>query len=201
MKLFYAPGACSLSIHITLRETGSTFDLERVDTKTKQTASGGDFRDINPKGYVPALQLDDGQVLTENSAILQYLADRNPDAKLAPPNGTLERTRLQEYLNYVAAELHPLFKPFFIPGTSDETKETAKKNIVHRLKLLDAVLEKQPYLLGAQLSVADIYLFVIANWTHFTRTPLDSVPHVAAFLERVGSREKVQEALKAEGLT
>ncbi len=200
MKLFYAPGACSLTVHITLRETDTPFGLERVDMKTKQTESGRDFRAINPKGYVPALELDDGQVLTENAAIVQYLADQNPAAKLAPSSGTIERARLQEFLNYTAAELHTAFKPFFIPGTSEEAKQNAAKTIQTRLKLIDDVLSKQPYLLGEQISVADFYLFVIAGWTRFAKISLDELPNVAAFLARVGAREKVQAALKAEGL-
>ncbi len=200
MKLFYAPGACSLTVHITLRETNTPFDLEKVDIKAKQTATGRDFRDINPKGYVPALELDDGQVLTENPAILQFLADRNPSTKLAPPAGTLERARLQEHLNYVAAELHPAFKPFFNPSTSDETKQASTKTIRSRLKLIDGLLAKQPYLLGEQITVADFYLFVITRWTRDLNIPLTDLPHVTAFLERIGSREKVKEALKVEEL-
>lgn len=202
MKLYYSPGACSLSPHIVLREAGVDFELERVDLRAKTTEAGADFRTINPKGYVPALQLDGGQVLTEGAAIVQYLADSRPDARLAPPPGTLERARVQEHLNFVASELHKAFSPLFSPASSVETKEAARATIRQRLDEVERVLsDGRKHLAGDQFTVADAYLFVVAGWTRPTEIGLASWPHIEAFVSRVGEREAVRAALRAEGLS
>lgn len=201
MKLYYLPGACSLASHIALREARASFELDRLDNASKKTAAGDDFLAINPKGYVPALTLDGGGVLTEGAAILQYIADQNPAAGLAPAAGTLERARLQEYLNYVATELHKSFSPLFNPESSEEMKAAARKKVAQRLDLVEQWLaDGRPYLLGDSFSVADAYLFTVANWTGPTGIGLDNWPNVAAFQQRVAARDAVQAALKAEGL-
>ncbi len=201
MKLYYSPGACSLSPHIVLREAGIKFDLEKVDLKSHKTASGEDFEKINPKGYVPALQLDNGEVITEGAAIVQYVADLNPGAELAPAPGTLARVRLQEHLNFIAAELHKNFTPIFSPDASDAVKDNALKTVIRRLGYIEQVLnDKRHYLLGDVFSAADAYLFVILLWAKFKNINTDALPNVSAFFARAAGRAKVQEALKAEGL-
>jgi glutathione S-transferase len=201
MKLYYTPGACSLSPHIVLREAGLDFELERVDLATRKTETGADYGTINPRGYVPALQLDDGQVLTEGAAIVQYLADSRPDARLAPPAGTLERVRLQEQLNFIASELHKPFGPLFSPGSSAEAKETARARIRQRLDDVERMLsDGRKFLAGDQFSVADAYLFVVAGWAKPAEIGLDAWPHAKGFVDRVGERAAVREAMRAEGL-
>jgi len=201
VKLYYTPGACSLSPHIVLREAGFDFELEKVDLSTHKTESGADFYTINPKGYVPALVLDDGQVLTEGAAIIQYVADLRREAHLAPPPGTLERARLQEQLIFIAAELHKAYAPLFSPAASEEAKAAARDNVARRLDLVERQFsDGRPYLLGQQLSVADIYLFVVAGWAEKMGVGLERRPKLADFLNRVRSREAVQAALRAEGL-
>lgn len=201
MKLYYLPGACSLASHIALREAGASFDLDKLDNATKKTEAGADFLAINPKGYVPVLALNDNDVLTEGAAILQYIADQHPDAGLAPAVGTLERARLQEHLNFVASELHKAFSPLFKPDATEAEKAAAKTRVAQKLDLVEKQLsDGRSYLLGDKFTVADAYLFVVANWTGPTGIGLDTWPHVAAFQQRVGSREAVQAALKAEGL-
>ena len=200
MKLYYSPGACSLSPHIVLHEASGTFEAETVDLGTKRTAAGADYRAINPKGAVPALQLDDGQVLTEGSAIVQYLADHKPEAKLAPAAGTLERYRLQEWLNYIASEVHKGFSPMFNAKLADEAKQVFKANLAVRFDFLDRNLQAKDYLMGAQFSVADAYLFTILGWTKHFAIDLGQWPGLKAYVERVAARPAVQAALKAEGL-
>lgn len=201
MKLYYSPGACSLASHITLREAGAAFDLEKVDLKHKKTERDADFTAINPKGYVPTLTLDGGEVLTEGTAILQYIADQHPAAGLAPAAGTLARARLQEQLNYVATEIHKAFSPLFNPATGEAEKTAAKARIAQRLDLVERLLaDGRRYLSGDSFSVADAYLFTIVNWTGATGIALDPWPQLAAFQQRVAGREAVQAALKAEGL-
>jgi glutathione S-transferase len=200
MKLYYLPGACSLSPHIALREAGLAFDLEKLDRKTGTTASGEAYRDINPPGYVPALRLDDGEVLTEGPAIVQYIADRAPEKKLAPPAGTMERYRLQSWLNFVATEIHRSFTPLFNPAMPEETKAFFRERLLQRIGHVNARLAGRDYLMGDQLTVADIYLFVTMSWTKPTKIDLTSFPNVLAFMKRVGARPSVQAALKAEGL-
>lgn len=202
MNLYYKPGACSLAAHIALREAGVAFELEQVDTAAQKTASGADFTAINPKGYVPALRLDDGQVLTEGAAVLQFIADRAPESGLAPKPGTLERTRVQEHLNYVASELHKAFSPLFSDTPlADAARKSAEAVVARRLDYIDRLLsDGRSYLLGDTYSVADAYLFVVANWAKPTGIGLDRWPHVAAFTARVAERAPVRDALRAEGL-
>lgn len=201
MKLYYAPGACSLSPHIVLRELGLQFDLERVDLATKKTATGADFLKINPKGYVPALQFDDGEILTEGAAIVQYLADGKPDARLVPPAGSLSRTRLQEQLNFLASELHKAFTPLFQRNASDETKKAALSNVERRLDLVEQMLaDGRPYLMGDAYTVADAYLFVLSGWSKPTGIDLAKWPKLSAFAQRMRQRAAVGAALQAEGL-
>jgi glutathione S-transferase len=200
MKLYYAPGACSLSPHIVTRELGIPVELKKVNTKDKTMEGGGDFWKVNARGYVPVLELDNGQVLTEGPAIVQYLADQKPDAGLAPKNGTIERYRLQEWLNFLTSEVHKQFSPLFKPNTPDDYKFIAKQNIATRFDWLDKQLEGKDYLMGKQFTVADAYLFVLLNWTRPTQIDLSKWPNLGAYQKRVAARPKVKEALQAEGL-
>ncbi len=200
MKLYYAPGACSLSPHIALREAGLAFDLVRIDHGSKQTDTGIDYRTINPKGSVPALGLDDGQVLTEGPAIVQYVADRAPAKHLAPANGTLERYRLQEWLNYLCSEVHKRFGAMFAPGATDERRNDLKAQLVPKFELLARAVEGKSYLLGDSFTVADGYLFTILQWPKFVGFDLDRWPALTAYAAGIGARPAVQAALKAEGL-
>ena len=200
MKLFIKPGACSLSPHIVLEELGLKYDTEVVDLKDKKTASGGDYLAINPKGYVPALQLDDGSVLTEGPAIVQYLADSQPAKKLAPANGTVERYRLQGWLTFIGTELHKTFSPLFNPAAPQEWKDFCRANIERRLKYVNEQLAGRDYLMGADFSVADAYLFTVTNWTKRVAIDISGLPHLVAYMARVAARPGVQAAMKAEGL-
>jgi glutathione S-transferase len=200
LKLYYSPGACSLSPHIALREAGLAFETERVNTTTKKTASDGDFLKVNPNGYVPVLQLDDGQYLTEGPAIVQYIADQKPQSGLAPANGMLQRYRLQEWLNFISTELHKTYSPLFNPATPEEYKGIAIERLHKRYAYVDKALAAKQYLMGDQFTVADGYLFTITNWANFLKIDLSAYPNVTAFQARVAARPKVQEALKAEGL-
>jgi glutathione S-transferase len=200
MKLYFAPGACSLSPHIVAQELGIPLTLVKVDTATKKLADGGDFWAINPKGYVPALQLDNGEVLTEGPAIVQYLADQKPEAKLVPPNNTIERYRVQEMLGYVNSELHKTYSPLFSPKTSPELRKDREDYLRKRYGLLDQRLAKGPYLFGEQFTVADAYLFTVTNWAKFVKLDLSEFPNLLAFQGRVAARPGVQAALTAEGL-
>ncbi len=190
MKLYYAPGACSLSPHIVARELGIAVDLKEVNTKDKTIEGGGDYWKVNPRGYVPALELDNGQVLTEGPAIVQYLADQKPDANLAPKNGTMERYRLQEWLNFLTSEIHKSFSPLFKPNTPEDYKKIAKENLATRFDWLDKQLAGKDYLTGKTFTVADAYLFVLTNWTKFHNIDLARWPNIAAFQKRVGARPK-----------
>jgi len=200
MKLYYAPGACSLSPHIVARELGIDIDLEKTDNRTKRTASGADYLTINPKGYVPAIVLDDGQVLTEGPALVQYLADQKPEARLVPPAGTIERYRMQEMLGYINSELHKTYSPLFNDATPQETRNERLAYLKKRYALLDERLANQPYLFGDRLTVADAYLFVVTRWANFVKLDLSGFPNVLAFQERVAARPAVKAAMKAEGL-
>jgi glutathione S-transferase len=200
MQLYYSPGACSLSPHITLREAGLTFDLEQVDLKAKKTKGGADYTQVNPKGYVPALRLDDGQILTEGPVIAQYLADQKPESGLAPAAGTMERYRLQEWLAFISTELHKAFSPLFKPDTPEESKRIAKDTIANRFDYLDRHLADKQYLTGDRFTVADAYAFTILNWSKPMEIDLSRWSNLTAYMERVAARPKVQEALKAEGL-
>lgn len=201
MKLYYAPGACSLAPHILLRETGTAVTLEKVDLRAKKTETGADFSAINPKGYVPALQLDDGEVLTEGVVMQQYIADQSPDAKLAPARGTKERRKLEELLVFLSTEVHKTFSPLFAPTTPDEYKTQVKDRIALRFDLLERQLsDGRPFLTGDHFTIADAYFFTLTNWTRPTGIDLSRWPKIAAFAARVAQRPAVQEALKAEGL-
>jgi glutathione S-transferase len=200
MKLYYSPGACSLSPHIVSRELGIPVELKKVNTKDKSVEGGGDYRQVNPRGYVPALVLDNGEILTEGPAIVQYLADRKPQARLAPEHGSFERYRLQEWLNFLTSEIHKTFSPLFKPNTPEEYRKIAKENLAGRFDWLDQQLAGKDYLMGSQFTVADAYLFVLLGWTAPTQIDLAKWPNLAAFHKRVGARPKVKEALEAEGL-
>lgn len=199
MKLYYATGACSLSPHIVLREAGLGFELVRVDTKTHKLADGTDFYEINRKGYVPVLELDDGERLTEGPAIVQYLADLAPNSHLAPRNGTLERVRLQEWLNFISTEIHKQFSPLF-RDISDDWKKALHEKLAQRFDWLSTQLNGKAFLTGTQFTVADAYLFAVLNWTNYTGIDVNRWPVLKDYLARVAARPKVQEALKAEGL-
>ncbi|MFZ5490932.1 MAG: glutathione transferase GstA [Pseudomonadota bacterium] len=201
MKLYYFPGACSMAAHIALRESGLPFDLEKVDLMgSRKTESGADFASINPKGYVPALQLDNGQILTEVGVVLQYVADQKPDSGLAPAAGTLERYRLMEMLNFITSELHKNFTPLFNPAASAEAKEAATANISKRLAYLNDQLAGKQYLLGDTFTVADAYLTAVLGWCQFVKFDLSAWPNLGAFAGRVMSRPAVQATMQAEGL-
>lgn len=200
MKLYFSPGACSLSPHIALHEAGIAAQYEQVDTKTKAMKSGGDFRSVNPKGAVPALELDDGQILTEGAAIVQYIADRKPETNLAPPAGSLERYRLQEWLNYIASEVHKTFSPMFNPKATDEIRQNQRNLLTSRFDFLSKALEGKTYLMGDRFTVADGYLFTILNWTVPTGIDLGQWPVLKAYRERVAARPAVQAAMREEGL-
>jgi glutathione S-transferase len=200
MKLYYFNGACSLSPHIVALEAGLPITLVRADVKTKKIADGGDYLAINSKGSVPALQLDDGRVLTEGPAIVQYLADLKPDSKLAPKAGTFERYQLMEILNYITSEIHKTFSPLFNPATSAEQREAVIANLGKKFDWVSTFLGKKPYLLGDGFTVADAYLFTVVNWTNFVKIDLSKWPVLVAYQARVAARPKVQEAMKAEGL-
>ena len=200
MKLYYSPGAGSLAPHIVAHELGIDLPLEKVDTKTKQMANGGDFFKINPKGYVPALEIDGGAILTEGPVISQYLADLKPASGLAPANGTLARYRLQETLGYINSEIHKSYSPLFNPATSDELRKDRMEYLHKRYGLIEATLSKTPYLLGDTFTIADAYLFTVTNWAKHVKLDLSAFPSVLAFQKRVGERPAVQAALKHEGL-
>lgn len=200
MKLYFSPGACSLSPHIVLNEAGLPFEKVRADTKTKIMDGGGDYKTVNPLGYVPALQLDDGTILTEGPAIVQYIADKVPAKKLAPPNGTMERVKLQSWLNFVTSELHKGFSPLFNPSMPDEAKKIFRERLATRFAHLDKHLAGNDYLMGKEFSVADAYLFVVSNWASRVDVDLSPFANVLAYRKRVGARPAVQAAMKAEGL-
>lgn len=198
MKLYYAPHTCSLSPHIVLRELDLPFDLVRVDNQTKQTADGRDFRTINPKGYVAALELDDGQVLTEGPAIVQYLADLRPEKALAPAAGTWARVRLQEWLNFVTSEIHGGSAPLFHAALPEESKRYFRERLFRRFDYLQCELAQQPYLLGEHFSVVDAYLFTVLGWCKFFSIDLSRWPALLAYMANIGKRPAVQAALRAE---
>lgn len=200
MKLYFSPGACSLSPHIVLREAGIQAELVKVDTKTHKLADGSDYYAINPKGYVPLLELDDGQRLSEGPVIVQYIADHAPASGLAPATGTMERYRLQEWLNFITSELHKQFGPLFAADTPEEYKQILKGKISKRFDWVSEQLAGEDYLLGKRFSVADAYLFVMLHWTKFVGIDLTKWPVLLAYQARIAARPKVQEALAAEGL-
>jgi glutathione S-transferase len=198
MKLYISPGACSLSPHIVFREAGLPFDMETVDLGAKRTKSGKDFKVINPKGYVPVLELEGGQVLTEGPAIVQYIADQKPASKLTPPAGTMDRYRLQEWLNFVTSEMHKAYSPLFNPQTPDAFKEMSRTKIGGRLDFLTKSLQGKDYLMGSTFTVADAYLFVVLGWSGHVGIDLAKWPVLQAYWDRVAARPAVKAALDAE---
>ena len=200
MKLYYSPGACSLSPHIVLQETGLPFEAVLAPTKTKKLPDGTDYWTINSKGYVPTLELDDGTRLTEGPAILQYLADQVPEKKLAPLAGTMARYRLQEWLNFITSELHKGIGGLFNPAMPEEAKALMREKGLSRLKWVDAQLEGKAYTMGDSFSLPDAYLFVVTNWTRGVGIDIAPLKNLSAFMERMRARPAVQAAMQAEGL-
>ena len=200
MKLYYSPGACSLSPHIALREAGLPFELVLASTKTHKLKDGTDYYGINSKGYVPLLELDDGQRLSEGPAIVQYVADQVPASGLAPANGTLARYRLQEWLNFITTELHKGFSPLFNPAMPEEAKAVFRAKLIERFTWLDAQLAGKQFLMGEQFTVADGYLFTVANWGGHVGVDLSGLPTLSAYRARVAARPAVVAAMQAEGL-
>lgn len=199
MKLYFTPGACSLSLRIALIEAGFAFTTEQVDLRTKLTASGADYRAVNQKGYVPALQLDDGAVLTEAPVILQYIADQASASKLVPASG-IERYRVLEWLNFISTELHKNFSPLFNPTATEDMKQAGRANLANRFGYVERMLEGQDYLTGSGFTAADGFLFTVANWAGFVQFDLSPWPALQAFQARVAARPSVQQALRDEGL-
>ncbi len=200
MKLYYAPGACSLASHIALHESGLPFEIDKLNVPNKTTASGEDFMHINPKGYVPAIKLDDGSILTEGAVILQYIADQNPASGLAPKAGSMERYRLQEWLNFIATEIHKSYSPLFNKAASEDVKTNARNLLAKRLAYVEMRLADQPYLMGASFTVADAYLFVVLGWSDHAGFDLAPFPKVKDYVARIAVRPAVLAAMKAEGL-
>jgi glutathione S-transferase len=201
MQLYISPGACSLASHITAREAGLPLSLVKADVKTKKLEDGSDYLAINSKGAVPALKLDNGVVLTEGVAIMQYLADQKPDSGLAPKNGTIDRYRLQEWLNYLTSELHKTFSPLWNPTNEQAVKDYALTNLKKKFDWLNAQIAGKKYLMGDTFTIADAYMYTLLNWTNFLSIDLAPWPALKEFQARVAARPKVQEALEAEGLT
>lgn len=199
LKLYYSPGACSLAPHMLLHELGLTHTVERVDLKEKKTEGGRDYREINPKGSVPALELDNGEVLTENAVVLQFLGDRSGLEQVLPPMGDFRRYRVLEWVNFITTELHKSFAPLFKPDASDETKEFFKKVIGERFDHVEREFGEGPYLMGDILTLPDFYLFVMTGWAE-KMFGLDRWPQLAAFRERMLERDSVRRAMEFEGL-
>ena len=200
MKLYYSPGACSLSPHIAMHEAGLAFEPVLASTKSHKLQDGTDYYTINALGYVPVLELDNGERLREGPAIVQYIADQVPDKQLAPANGTLARYRLQEWLTFIGTELHKGFSPLFNPATPEEYKPMVRERLLQRLQWVDGQLAGKQYLMGDHFTVADGYLFTVTNWTQPTKLDISGLANLAAYRERVGARPAVQAAMKAEGL-
>ena len=200
MKLYYSTGACSLSPHIVLRESGLPFEAVLASTKTHKLADGTDYYSINPKGYVPLLELDNGERLAEGPAIVQYIADQVPAKKLAPPNGTMARSRVQEWLTFIGTELHKTFSPLFNPAMPEEAKAIFRSKLLDRFAWVNTQLEGRQYLTGAEFSVADAYLYTVARWTKPLGLEVSGLRHLGDFMDRMEARPAVQAALKAEGL-
>ncbi|MBN9580751.1 MAG: glutathione transferase GstA [Afipia sp.] len=200
MKLYYSPGACSLSPHIALKEAGLPFDLVKVDLKAKKLADGSDYLAVNPKGQVPALDIDNAGLLTEGAVIVQAVADKAADKKLIPAQGTPERYRAQEWLNFIGSELHKNFSPLFQPVLSDDTKAFFKNRLMGKFTYLNEALAGRDYLMGNAFTVPDAYLFTMLHWAERMGFDLSALKNLTAYKARVAARPKVQEALKAEGL-
>lgn len=200
MKLYYKAGACSLSPHIVLRESGVDFSLVKVDLAAKKTETGDDYLEINAKGQVPALLLDDGSLLTEGVAIVQFLADKVPDRQLLAPSGSMTRYHTLEWLNYIATELHKGFTPLFNPATPDEYKTIARNALEKKLKYVNEELSDKQWLMGLRFSVADAYLFTVLRWAYAVQLEMSGLEGISAFMERMKARPAVAAALAAEGI-
>jgi glutathione S-transferase len=200
VKLYYLPSACSMSPHIVANELGLSLELVKIDPATKRTEHGEDFFSINPKGYVPALQLEDGTVLTEGTAIVQYLSDLKPEAQLAPANGSMARYRMQEMLGYINSEIHKTYTPLFDSKTSDDVRAERKAYLCKRYAVIEAALGRTPFLLGHQFTIADAYLFVVTRWSEFVKLDLSQFPNLLAFQARMAARPAVQSAMRREQL-
>lgn len=200
MKLYYSPGACSLSPHIVACEAEIPIELIKVDLESKRTETGDDFRQLNPNGYVPVLILDDGNRLTEGAAIVQYLADLVPDKKLIPPAGTFERYKLQQWLNFISTEIHKSFSPLFNAAAPEAAKELATSILTARLETVAEHLSSKSYLLGENFTVADAYLFVMLSWGQYVNIDISRWPALARFADKISERPAVQKAMKEEGL-
>lgn len=200
MKLFYKPGACSLASHITLRESGKDFTLDGVDLMKKRLENGDDFFAVNPKGQVPALLLDDGTLLTEGAAIMQYLADSVPDRQLLAPVSSISRYKTLEWLNYIATELHKGFTPLFRPDTPEEYKPTVRALLEKKMQYVDGSLKEGQWICGSRFTIADAYLFTVLRWAYGVKLNMDGLTHIAAYMKRMAERPDVAAALKAEGL-
>lgn len=200
MKLFYKPGACSLASHITLRESGKDFTLDGVDLMKKRLENGDDFFAVNPKGQVPALLLDDGTLLTEGVAIMQYLADSVPDRQLLAPVSSISRYKTLEWLNYIATELHKGFTPLFRPDTPEEYKPTVRALLEKKMQYVDGSLKEGQWICGSRFTIADAYLFTVLRWAYGIKLNMDGLTHIAAYMKRMAERPGVAAALKAEGL-
>ena len=200
MKLYYSPGACSLSPHIALHEAGLAFTPILASTKSHKLQDGTDYYSINPLGYVPVLELDDGTLLREGPVIVQYIADQVPLKMLAPVNGSLQRYRLQEWLTFIGTEIHKGFSPLFKPTTPEDYKPIVRDSLLQRLQWVDSQLAEKQYVMGDQFTVADGYLFTVTNWAKPTNVDISGLANLAAYRERVAARPAVQAAMKAEGL-
>lgn len=200
MKLYYSPGACSLAVHITLREADLPFELVRVDLKEHKTATGEDFYAINSKGYVPYLKLDSNEGLSEGVVINQYLADRVPGKQLLPAQGTMERYHALEWMNYIATELHKSFGPLFMPNFPEELRENAKKQLTRKFTWINQLLADKQYLMGKDFTIVDAYLFTVARWAYGLKVPIEGLQNFKVYFDRVHNRPCVQEAMQAEGL-
>ena len=200
MKLYYSPGACSLSAHIALHEAGLAFEAIAAPTKTHKLTDGTDFYSINPLGYVPYLTLNEGRSLHEGPAIVQYIADQAPEKHLAPAHGTFERYKLQEWLTFIGTELHKNFSPLFVPSTPAETKSASHATLHKRLAWVEGELAGKDYLMGDTFSVADGYMFTVTNWAAYVKLDLSAYTHLVAYRARIAARPAVVAAMKAEGL-
>lgn len=200
MKLYYAPGACSLASHIALQESGLPFEIDKLNVPSKTTSAGEDYMQLNPKGYVPAIRLNDGSVLTEGAVILQYIADQKPDSGLAPKAGTRERYRLQEWLNFIGTEIHKSYGPLFNKTTTDDAKNSARILLSKRLAYVESQLANKPYLMGSSFTVADAYLFVTLSWSDHAGFDLGQFPRIKEYIAKIRIRPAVQAAMRAEGL-
>ncbi|MXQ14369.1 glutathione transferase GstA [Microvirga makkahensis] len=200
MKLYYAPGACSLAPHIVAREAGLSLDLIKVDLRDRTTETGQSFEEINPKGYVPALRVESGEVLTEVSAIIQYLASQAPLSNLMPGHDGFDRFRFLEWLGFISTEIHKGFGPLWRPNFPEDVKQAARDRLFQRFAYLDKYFAEKPYIMGESFTIADAYLFTVLNWAHVHKLDMSAYSNIAAFVNRIAARPKVQEALATEGL-